>query len=1050
MKRDQLYKWIRKHKVAIAIVVGIIVLTICLAITHNYFGLPDWDKLDKSKLIHFAENLASGKDNTQTIKEWLIGTANTYAEGWIKESAGKIYDYLKDNVDWGEIFPLIVLYGIIILLILEVIRRAISPFFDEKRAPFNWKLDTKIVSKILKPESGKSLTEYLGDKLFQTVKKKIPGAVDKAATIVGEEIEKALVTSNAYSKQPSIEKIFLKKFKTELAEENLLFLIDRISPGDHFARFWALVCKELANENIPIDHFYFSSDPRVCFDPSTDECVTINELSKRYSQSCLIVVSDSRLHIQPDGQELKQRSLDFEKWQSRILLNTRNYHTWDKREGLLEKTKLFHLLPAKISSLNYITEILNVEEFQFPIKDHEGEHLIDYEEDILDGQNLDKYFSNTYSKTARKGEESVEKPQPVLDWIQSCAIPRQLDFQLSLELGKASFDRVEGSELTPEVILSVFQLPWFRKGVIPEQIRVLIAKKFDAESSKVAQAIRKVLKMKIPKWSQPKDSQAADALSETKQINDIKVTDAEPDKYTRQQVRKELNRIYDQGLPPDGILEMTEGFPNKYSKNLSSGVRSFLFNHGYSGLGLSRKLRNLLHSLLAALIVFLLFCLIIWLSRPLAEKPAPDCPPCDYRCIPITKVIGATATCQKKITLTGTEDKPLLAHITGVEDDCCTPIDARGSNVQLMIGEDSISWSSGDSIPDLTELSHGQTLRMLIKGQIDITLSDSAALTIFAPIFDTIKARIIHFANGQCTSEEMSYDMRLSPALEKCFRLTDSVVMDSFIRVDTGRITSTDDTTIYALIAHCLQPDTLIRILTGSEIRFEYDCGLTRTGEIDTIYLPIPCDCPPCPESECDSIVEVDINCLKDKLADWFEKMPVIRVNDQVLTDGTDFTNPIEIPIPLSEDNLTFTITLPHTFDGGNSEIKIKRKKLVKLKVFEPNKKDTILQLNGDVVLVYSESGSPNLKKINLRRDSIKLWHYIHEERKEEIEQHSPGAFCKEIKDFDFCYSSIRVEWNKELYGNTLISDYRRILQRCREDLMCVDYGTIVVHLGER
>ncbi|MDH3244180.1 MAG: hypothetical protein OEM26_06165, partial [Saprospiraceae bacterium] len=446
--------------------------------------------------------------------------------------------------------------------------------------------------------------------------------------------------------------------------------------------------------------------------------------------------------------------------------------------------------------------------------------------------------------------------------------------------------------------------------------------------------------------------------------------------------------------------------------------------------------------LLAALIVFLLFCLIIWLSRPLAEKPAPDCPPCDYRCIPITKMIGATATCQKKITLTGTEDKPLLAHITGVEDDCCTPIDARGSNVLLMIGEDSIGWRSGDSIPDLTELTHGQTLRMFIKGRLDITLSDSAALTIFAPIFDTVRARVIHLSNDQCIYEEMSYDIRLSHALEKCFRVADSVVIDSFIRRDTGTITSTHDTTIYALVAHCLEADTLITRSDGGIFWLEYFCGRTRILPVPKlIIIKEPCDCKDCPTSPCDSTVVIDVNCLGDKLADWFEEMPVIRVNGRVLTTGTGFINPIEIPIPLGEDSLRFKIDTPFTFMNDQREIVLERTKYIDLEVFD-SRKEVTLQINGDVIVVDRDTN----RKIEVQpQDSLKIWLYRDGKPLYEIEQHSPGLFCKEIKDHDFCQMSFQVEWKNQISGQRMLSDYRKVLQRCRDDLKCVDYETTVL-----
>jgi hypothetical protein len=867
------------------------------------------------------------------------------------------------------------------------------------------------------------------DQLSEKLKEEIKEEGGEAAKELARNIYGKIYLAGL--EKVDFEKVFSEKFGPELSEGSLLFLIDRLSPGDHFAQFWAVICQALVNKNFPVKYYFYQGDPRICFDQDGN-CATIFDLIERHPQASLLMVGDGNTLMQSSHLAVNPWTSVLENWQKRILLTPKNYYSWNKREDILGK--MFYLLPAKLSSLKYIEEVTTVEKFEFSIDSHVDEHVIDYEEDIINEENLTKYFSNTYSK----GEE-VEKPEPVLDWIQSCAVPRKLDFQLSLELGKASFDRAEGADFNPEVILSVFQLPWFRQGIIPEQIRVLIAKKFEEESAKASEEIRKLLQMKIPQWKQPEGSEAAASLSETKQINEWKIKDPKPDKITRNQVRKELNRIYDQGLQPDGILEVTDGYHNRYSKYFPSRLRPYIFNHGYSGLGLKRWLRNLINSLFAGLILFLVYCIILWLSRPIMGPPE-ECPPCDYRCIPITKMIGATQSCQKKITLTGTEDKPLLAHLNGVEGDCCLPLEIFGKNTELMIGNDTIGWLAGDSVPDLNEITHGETLRMWIKDRIEFTLSDSATLTCFIRVFDTLRTSIEHLSSDQCNREWMGYDIRFSEDLDICATLQDTFVSDSILRRDTGRISSSGYTSTWFFVPYCLEPDSLIITESDDETWFKYVCGsisdriIRDTLPCDTVIIEkekiIPCE------------IYLNLHCLGDDVETVLKTPPRLLLNGEVLLEGDRFMNRVKLPDKFTRGStLEFELDSDHYFEGSDSTfrtiLEIDRGEF-QLEIFPLQ--GTILQVSGDVILLDASGKNPTDDFLN----EISLFHCFKGERREAIRLDG-RTFCTDLKEFSFCGSSIRLEWKGEIYATQLIRHHKDIYM-CHNKI-CADFSSIKAQL---
>ena len=1070
MNRTSLYTLFKERKVIIAVIIGLLFLLLALAITRDYFGIRDFEN---SKLIHFAENLANGLEDRESLEQWLTGKQDSL-ENTIKDEIEQkklsaiqiIIKYLETHVPWWKVWLTIISFIATCLFIFEFFRSKFAQIFGEERAPFSWKLNTDIISRFRNLDSWKPILEYFGQEFTDWTNNKITKAKEEIRKFTEEETSNIISDfkgfidddlARADTGNTDFEKIFSARINSELSKGSLLLLIDQVSSNDHFAQFWQLAVKAFRSNGIPADSYFFNGDPRLCFSESHEQGISLAGLAGLHPDSILIVIGDGGMMIRSDECQLRSWTSAFQKWESRFLFTPRNYFTWGKRENLLKE--LFHVFPAKFSSLKYLGPKANKQgAVDFQIEKHAQEHVIDYEQDVINELTLPKYFGHAPSPTTEAGEEKEKKTnaQPLLDWISSCAFHKNLDFQLSLQLGKANFDRVEGAAFTPEVILSVFQLPWFRTGKIEDTTRVAIAKKFEEESTDTAGYIRKFLKMKLPKWKPAKDSLAGDEVSETEQINESKITDPQPDQTTKQKFKKELNKIYDRGIEPDRILAVTDGIHNQYSRYFHPRLRPLIFNHGYSGLGLSRRFKNILYSLLAGLLFFLIFCIIIWLSRPLTGG-CPECPPTKFSCAPINKMIGATQDHHKKIILTGDVNKPKLAYLNGFNDDCCVPIKIVGSGAHLMIGQDTISWTS-DSTADIQQLMQGETLRMEIKDRVEITVRDSVSLTVFASFFDTVRVQVINI-NKETRVDEVNsaYIVRFYDPDMICPTLTSEPTKSQIFRTDTIFAGTLSDTSSYEYVVMCPEPNSILIDTIGKKTLVIYHCGSTHThGSIDTIYKyirdTVPCDSikieivrEPVNQIQCPE-VSLNLSCVGEDILKLRQK-PTLYLNEKLLIGPPNFTNPIKLPQDLTKNHkLTFRLKPPYRFISGDSVLVTwfdPKQSEIGLDIFTSPNQDTTLQVSGDIIVLNSTS--TGLKRLQISDDSLELWHCNFGQFVEVIE-HTNGIFCSNIKNFSFCDSQIVVKWKGFFYGYKLLRDYDN-LRRCSNDVLCADFGSIVIRL---
>ncbi len=662
-------------KVVFCFLLGLVLLVILLLITPEYFEPNGIRDKFFSSLENFGKNLSTAASEKGSVTDWLV-------------KAFKEYDtYLKENIPLLGVFLAVMAFIALCWPILQFIGRDILRISDDDLKPLKWDINTEIVNKLAE---GKLLRIGLEALLAQPKKKAKKGP---------EQI--ALKDETGQDKP--IE--FKSKF-------SYLFLIERQAPQDHFSRFWESITSRFKDAGVATTTFFFKDDPRVCLNDEHPDGLTLQELKDAFDEVVLVVIGPTRALVDSDG-NLNQWTEAFKEWKDPLFLTTNQYHSWGKDETSAKE--IFLVLPATISSIQYLT--LYSEDLD-KIDIEEEEHQIDYANTSFNESNLDQHFSKT-----------------VTNWIQSCALYPDLQHDLSLEIGNEIFQKND-SQLTESIILSVFQLPWFRQGVIPEPIKSNLAQQLRASAPNVEQIVRKFLGLKLPGFKPPASSFASLFKGEFESFNEW-LTISKKDKEARKKVRKNLNRIYNESpVEPDPIYNKIEGPHNQLSKHIpSEQARSFVFNKGFSGLGFSEKFRNILRSILAGLILLAVYLLIILLSRPEGgiASQFPDC-------IVQTQVIDVPNTELYTINVSNSENRNRLIYLNGVEP--CYPVKFE------LLGNYERKGENQDSIqPTIFTINESGTLRFYLKDTVrirawqpfEITDIDCPGDTIPYYFIDTLK-----------------------------------------------------------------------------------------------------------------------------------------------------------------------------------------------------------------------------------------------------------------------------------------------------------------------
>lgn len=265
-----------------------------------------------------------------------------------------------------------------------------------------------------------------------------------------------------------------------------LFLIDCASPRDHQAAFFDQLAASLERESVFIARYFYRGDPRICWD---DRATTsLADLRRLHADHRLLLIGDGAGLLDPlTGDPASWLPLLFE-WREHALLTPVPSARWGLREATLGT--LLQVLPATVEALADVPELLERGSVESSRRTWQDEAPVP------------PRAGRAVSLEALRGYLG----DSAFEWLCASAIYPELQWNLTLFLAAQSPQA--GELLNENVLLRLTRLPWFREGVLPDELRArLLAVLPDERQLRYRRALIEILESNPP----PRESHAADA-----------------------------------------------------------------------------------------------------------------------------------------------------------------------------------------------------------------------------------------------------------------------------------------------------------------------------------------------------------------------------------------------------------------------------------------------------------------------------------------------------------------------------------------------------------
>jgi len=261
-----------------------------------------------------------------------------------------------------------------------------------------------------------------------------------------------------------------------------LALIHMPHPNDHAAAFNDSLIRVLKKEDIDITIYYFQDDPRLCFIDQKKGYFSSVDLWKKHRDCRLLICGTVNNFINPFTGKPESWIETFKQWPKRAILTSKPAKAWGIKEAQLANDWI--VLPATIDALNAV-----IRYFEYPSK-YVISQWIASSPDIIpaahlnDPQKLKQWLGNSGFR-----------------WLCACAIYPEIHFYLTVKIGQSLYP---DGHLSSVDLIKLIQLPWFVKGIMPDQLRYTLIRSLDTnDTQKVRNVIIKVLKENASKEGEP-------------------------------------------------------------------------------------------------------------------------------------------------------------------------------------------------------------------------------------------------------------------------------------------------------------------------------------------------------------------------------------------------------------------------------------------------------------------------------------------------------------------------------------------------------------------
>ncbi|MEL6730638.1 MAG: WG repeat-containing protein [Bacteroidota bacterium] len=230
-----------------------------------------------------------------------------------------------------------------------------------------------------------------------------------------------------------------------------LILIEQQSVTDHQAAFYRQLVREIAKQDVYLDIFFFRGEPTAFFRHENDRAIYLNDLRIRYPDHRLVIMGSGEYLTDPYSGQLNQAYFDLLSFKDRAILTPTPPIDWGFQEVTL--SKYFLILPGLPIVLSQLLDYLAMDTAP-RLKNWVSRG--DLAVPDLDASDTELVDLQTYL-----GQEGFFL-------LAACAVYPECHWDLTVALGQ---DLLGKERLTPDLLLKLVRLPFFRKGHIPEHWR---------------------------------------------------------------------------------------------------------------------------------------------------------------------------------------------------------------------------------------------------------------------------------------------------------------------------------------------------------------------------------------------------------------------------------------------------------------------------------------------------------------------------------------------------------------------------------------------------
>lgn len=367
-----------------------------------------------------------------------------------------------------------------------------------------------------------------------------------------------------------------------------LFLIDKVSHKDHQAKYFQLLAERLAKEDIYIDVYFHNHHFQYFWRTFDERPIYLEEVIAQHSKHRLVILGDGDGLVDAYTGEVADSAEALFVFKYRALMSSVSTSNWGIREATIERN--FNVLPAKLAAFAVLAERF----------ERRGNAKMS---DWMTG--VDNPLPDFTLEVELDDVEAYLGPD-LFRWFMACAVYPELHWELTLHLGKFLSETYYPEQnksgdyylLKEERLLRLIRLPYFRKGEIPEKMRMELVGRMDEKmSAQVRKAIVAVLEKNLP----PEGSAVSDKYKMNIVLQKYQMNKQDEESRTTVEGMLERNEVQDAV-----VLETLkkEGADSKMIKNTvlaKDTVRDALFRGGIPLLGLKTGVVITISIILAAI-----------------------------------------------------------------------------------------------------------------------------------------------------------------------------------------------------------------------------------------------------------------------------------------------------------------------------------------------------------------------------------------------------------------------------------------------------------------